>query len=188
VPRLPNAVCSASGVSCRTCARAARASSCWHPDPTPTVAESRARRPFPYPFVADGAVALASAAGFAAGDAELVPGFFAVDARAESSGSSVVAPARRSATGSSWRISGARRRAGPTCSRVRTRDALDPRRPLRPSRRRDCQWPRSPTPPIKLAYVEGDLAGTTTIWSEDGKRVLGIIEYRQHLTRIACTS
>ena len=35
---------------------------------------------FPYPFVAEGAVALASAAGFAAGDAELVPGFFAVDA------------------------------------------------------------------------------------------------------------
>jgi hypothetical protein len=41
----------------------------------------------------------------------------------------------------------------------------------------------SPTPPLKLAYVEGDLAGTTTIWSEDGKRVLGIIEYRQHLTK-----
>jgi len=41
----------------------------------------------------------------------------------------------------------------------------------------------SPTPPIKLAYVEGDLAGTQTIWSEDGKRVLGIIEYRQHLTK-----
>ena len=40
----------------------------------------------------------------------------------------------------------------------------------------------TPTPPITLAYVEGDLAGTTTIWSEDGKRVLGVIEYRQHLT------
>lgn len=50
----------------------------------------------------------------------------------------------------------------------------------------------SPTPPIKLRYVEGDVAGTTTIWSEDGKRVTGIIEYRQHrkgdrlhITRIA---
>jgi hypothetical protein len=41
----------------------------------------------------------------------------------------------------------------------------------------------SPTAPIKLAYVEGDVAGTTMIWSEDGKRVLGIIEYRQHLEK-----
>jgi hypothetical protein len=40
----------------------------------------------------------------------------------------------------------------------------------------------SPTPPIKLAYVEGDVAGTTMIWSEDGKRVIGVIEYRQHRT------
>lgn len=38
-----------------------------------------------------------------------------------------------------------------------------------------------PTPPIKLQYVEGDLAGATTIWSEDGKRITGFIEYRQHL-------
>lgn len=36
-----------------------------------------------------------------------------------------------------------------------------------------------PTPPIKLAYVEGDIGGTQTIWSEDGKRVIGLIEYRQ---------
>jgi hypothetical protein len=50
----------------------------------------------------------------------------------------------------------------------------------------------SPTPPIALTYVEGDLGGTTTIWSEDGKRVLGAIEYRQlrkkdhlHIERIA---
>jgi hypothetical protein len=41
----------------------------------------------------------------------------------------------------------------------------------------------SPTPPIALAYVEGDVAGTVMIWSEDGKRVLGIIEYRQHLEK-----
>jgi hypothetical protein len=34
--------------------------------------------------------------------------------------------------------------------------------------------------PIKLTYVEGDYGGPTTIWSEDGKRVLGFIEYRQH--------
>lgn len=36
-----------------------------------------------------------------------------------------------------------------------------------------------PTAPIKLAYVEGDIGGTQTIWSEDGKRVIGLIEYRQ---------
>lgn len=34
--------------------------------------------------------------------------------------------------------------------------------------------------PLKLAYVEGDIGGTQTIWSEDGKRVIGLIEYRQH--------
>jgi hypothetical protein len=38
-----------------------------------------------------------------------------------------------------------------------------------------------PKPPIKLKYTEGDFAGATTIWSEDGKRVMGFIEYRQHL-------
>jgi hypothetical protein len=41
----------------------------------------------------------------------------------------------------------------------------------------------TPTPPIALTYVEGDLAGTTTMWSADGKRVLGIIEYVQHRER-----
>ena len=50
------------------------------PGPDADVAEIARATAFPYPFVADGAVALASAAGFAAGDAELVPGFFAVDA------------------------------------------------------------------------------------------------------------
>lgn len=34
--------------------------------------------------------------------------------------------------------------------------------------------------PVKLTYVEGDFGGPTTIWSEDGKRVLGFIDYRQH--------
>jgi len=38
---------------------------------------------FPYPFVADGALALAAAAGFAADGDELVPGFFAVNAARE---------------------------------------------------------------------------------------------------------
>lgn len=38
-----------------------------------------------------------------------------------------------------------------------------------------------PKPPIKLKYTEGDFAGATTIWFEDGKRVMGFIEYRQHL-------
>lgn len=49
-----------------------------------------------------------------------------------------------------------------------------------------------PTPPIRMAYVEGDVAGTSIIWSEDGKRVIGIIEYRQrreqdrlHVARVA---
>jgi hypothetical protein len=35
--------------------------------------------------------------------------------------------------------------------------------------------------PIRLAYVEGDLAGMSSILSEDGKSVIGMIEYRQHL-------
>ncbi len=50
----------------------------------------------------------------------------------------------------------------------------------------------SPTPPIALGYVEGDAAGTSFIWAEDGKRVLGIIEYvqrrerdRLHVKRVA---
>ena len=37
----------------------------------------------------------------------------------------------------------------------------------------------SPTPPIALAYVEGDLAGASPIWSPDGKRRIGLIDYRQ---------
>jgi hypothetical protein len=36
-------------------------------------------------------------------------------------------------------------------------------------------------PPVTLIYREGDFAGATTIWSEDGKRVMGFIAYRQHL-------
>jgi len=50
----------------------------------------------------------------------------------------------------------------------------------------------SQTPPIALTYIEGDLAGATTIWSPDGKRIIGYIDYRQHrqgermhITRIA---
>ena len=34
--------------------------------------------------------------------------------------------------------------------------------------------------PIALTYLEGDYAGTTTIWSEDGKRIVGFIAYSQH--------
>lgn len=41
----------------------------------------------------------------------------------------------------------------------------------------------SPTPPIALAYVEGDLAGTSPIWSPDGKRLIGLIDYRQRRER-----
>lgn len=41
----------------------------------------------------------------------------------------------------------------------------------------------SPTPPIALAYVEGDVAGSTPIWSPDGKRLIGIIDYRQRRER-----
>lgn len=38
----------------------------------------------------------------------------------------------------------------------------------------------APSEPIKLQYLEGDYAGATTIWTEDGKRVQGYVEYRQH--------
>jgi len=38
----------------------------------------------------------------------------------------------------------------------------------------------STTEPIKLIYLEGDYAGTTIIWSADGKRILGYIAYRQY--------
>ncbi len=34
--------------------------------------------------------------------------------------------------------------------------------------------------PITLHWLEGDVAGATTIWTADGKRVLGFIAYRQH--------
>lgn len=40
--------------------------------------------------------------------------------------------------------------------------------------------PAATTDPIKLTYLEGDYAGATTIWSEDGKRILGYVAYRQH--------
>jgi len=51
------------------------------PGTTDTVAALARDSSFPYPFVSDGAVALAAAAGFGMGPDELVPGFFAVDAR-----------------------------------------------------------------------------------------------------------
>jgi len=38
-----------------------------------------------------------------------------------------------------------------------------------------------PGKPIELEYVEGDIAGLSSILSEDGKQVIGFIEYRQHL-------
>ncbi len=41
--------------------------------------------------------------------------------------------------------------------------------------------PRDDDPPIRLAYIEGDLAGLSSILSEDGKTVIGMIDYRQHL-------
>jgi hypothetical protein len=34
--------------------------------------------------------------------------------------------------------------------------------------------------PIALKYLEGDYAGATTIWTEDGKRIIGFISYSQH--------
>lgn len=34
--------------------------------------------------------------------------------------------------------------------------------------------------PIALQWVEGDYAGVTTIWSEDGERPIGSIAYRQY--------
>jgi hypothetical protein len=46
-----------------------------------------------------------------------------------------------------------------------------------------AESPESPdeAQPIRLAYVEGDLAGMSSILSEDGKTVIGMIDYRQHL-------
>jgi hypothetical protein len=37
-----------------------------------------------------------------------------------------------------------------------------------------------PETPITLTWVEGDYGGMTTIWSEDGKKAIGYIDYRQH--------
>ena len=34
--------------------------------------------------------------------------------------------------------------------------------------------------PIQLKWMEGDVAGMTTIWSPDGKQVIGFVEYHQH--------
>lgn len=42
--------------------------------------------------------------------------------------------------------------------------------------------PRDEGQPIVLTYVEGDLAGLSSILSEDGKTVIGMIDYRQHLS------
>jgi hypothetical protein len=40
---------------------------------------------------------------------------------------------------------------------------------------------RNEDQPIRMAYVEGDVAGMSSILSEDGKTVIGMIDYRQHL-------
>src|SRR5437870_6499682 len=37
-----------------------------------------------------------------------------------------------------------------------------------------------PGEPIRLAYVEGDVAGMSSILSPDGKSTIGFLEYRQH--------
>jgi hypothetical protein len=34
--------------------------------------------------------------------------------------------------------------------------------------------------PIRLAWIEGDVAGMTSIFSPDGKSTIGFVEYRQH--------
>jgi hypothetical protein len=39
---------------------------------------------------------------------------------------------------------------------------------------------RDPGDPIRLAWVEGDVAGMTSIFSPDGKSAIGFVEYRQH--------
>ncbi|MBP1687864.1 MAG: hypothetical protein H6Q33_4007, partial [Deltaproteobacteria bacterium] len=39
---------------------------------------------------------------------------------------------------------------------------------------------RDPGDPIRLAWVEGDVAGLTSIFSPDGKSTIGFVEYRQH--------
>lgn len=39
---------------------------------------------------------------------------------------------------------------------------------------------RDPGDPIRLQWLEGDLAGITPVLSKDGKRAIGFIDYRQH--------
>lgn len=34
--------------------------------------------------------------------------------------------------------------------------------------------------PLALRWLEGDMAGATTIWTADGRRVQGFVSYRQH--------
>ena len=34
--------------------------------------------------------------------------------------------------------------------------------------------------PIQLQWMEGDVAGMTAIWSPDGTKVIGFVEYHQH--------
>src|SRR5207244_10662303 len=38
---------------------------------------------------------------------------------------------------------------------------------------------RSPGDPVRLVWVEGDVAGTSTIYGPDGGEPIGFIEYRQ---------
>lgn len=49
-----------------------------------------------------------------------------------------------------------------------------------------------PTQPIGMQWVEGDYAGVTSIWSADGKKVIGTVSYHQyrdgdrlHVSRVA---
>jgi hypothetical protein len=39
---------------------------------------------------------------------------------------------------------------------------------------------REPADPIRLTYIEGDVAGSTKILSPDGAKTIGSVEYRQH--------
>jgi hypothetical protein len=39
---------------------------------------------------------------------------------------------------------------------------------------------RDPGDPIRLAWVEGDVAGMTSIFSPDGTSTIGFVEYRRH--------
>ena len=42
---------------------------------------------------------------------------------------------------------------------------------------------REPGDPIRLAWVEGDVAGMTSIFSPDGKSTIGFVEFRQRRRR-----